>query len=209
MNIQKLHEAEKRFFEIYPGGFNHPEMKKIGLKHKPEKMTALAQESFAKDKFKDPLTIALSMAQIVSRSSMISIFEKPKFKDFIQTLGINETKHLAQGLWEFLYNNQEQGFNMMLEILETGKLAKWSLITACPLYFKPTEEVFIKPTTAKGIIEYFEINNLHYQAKPTFTFYKAYREIINQMKTKVDKSLAIGNAEFCGFLMMAMNNFTM
>jgi len=207
MNIKKLKEAEKRFLEIYPEGFNHPEMKKIGLKHKPEKMTALAQESFALEKFQNPLEIASSMVKIVTKSSMISIFEKPKFRDFIQTLGEKEKRYLAQGLQDFLYGNQEQGFNKMLDILSLGQLAKWSIITICPLYFKPKDEVFIKPTTAKGIIEYFEIKELQYKPTPTYQFYKDYRALINQMKQEVDLKLSPGNAEFCGFLMMAMAGF--
>lgn len=209
MNLKKLKEAEKKFLKIYPGGFAHPEMQKIGLKHKPEKMTTLAKESFAKDKFKDPLTIALSMEQIISRSSMISLFEKPKFKDFINSLNAKEKAHLAEGLKEFLYENEEHGFNMMLDILEIGKLAKWSIITICLFYFRPTEEVFIKPTTTKDILEYLEIKELHYQPKPTYQFYKDYRDLINQMKLEVDKSLSPGNAEFCGFLMLTMSNFNL
>ncbi|WP_425806134.1 hypothetical protein ACHOLT_04795 [Desulfitobacterium sp. Sab5] len=35
----------------------------------------------------------------------------------------------------------------------------------------------------------------------------AYREQINQIKKKVDASLQADNTVFCGFLMMAMENF--
>jgi len=91
----------------------------------------------------------------------------------------------------------------MLDILNMGKPGKWTLMTICPVYFKPQIEVFVKPTTAKGVIRYFEIENLTYNAKPTYDFYKRYRDIINSMKVSVDSSLFPDNGAFTGFLMMS------
>jgi hypothetical protein len=67
-------------------------------------------------------------------------------------------------------------------------------------------EVLVKPTTAKGVIEYFELEGLKYSSHPTFEFYRAYREQINQIKKEVDASLQFDNAAFCGFLMMSLEN---
>ncbi|MBI9097004.1 MAG: hypothetical protein JEY91_00935, partial [Spirochaetaceae bacterium] len=94
-------------------------------------------------------------------------------------------------------------FDMMLDILKMGKLAKWTLMTIIPLYFNPLFEVYVKPTTTKNVIAYFEIDDLSYNAKPTFDFYKKYRDIINEMKNQVDDSLSPDNAAFTGFLMMS------
>lgn len=204
MNIEKLKDAESRFFEMYPGGFLHPEMQKIGAKHQPAKMTALAQVCFQKDHFKTPNAIVESMVKIVSRSSMVSVFEKPRFKEFVLGLAPDEADYLSLGLKNFLYGDEETGFEQMVRILKQGQLAKWSCLTICPAYFRPTVEVFIKPTTAKQVIDYFELDGLHYQSTPTYSFYKSYRAIINQMKREVDSKLSPGNAEFCGFLMMTM-----
>ncbi len=95
---------------------------------------------------------------------------------------------------------------MMLDVLKDGKLAKWSLITIIPIYFRPQIEIFVKPTTAKGVIERFELKSLHYKPAPTWAFYKEYRTIINEMKSNVDPSLAPNNAAFSGFLMMSLEN---
>jgi hypothetical protein len=92
----------------------------------------------------------------------------------------------------------------MLYILRTGKLAKWSLMTVCPAYFHPQVEVFIKPTTVKGIIQTFELEDLQYQPAPTWEFYERYRAAINQMKTSIDPSLARNNIAFSGFMMRSM-----
>lgn len=46
MNTEKLREAEERFLERYPTGFDHPEFEAIRKKHKPEKMRIMAEEFF-------------------------------------------------------------------------------------------------------------------------------------------------------------------
>ncbi|OGO78154.1 MAG: hypothetical protein A2Y23_12265 [Clostridiales bacterium GWB2_37_7] len=206
MNREKLKEAEERFFKRYPGGFSNPLMLEIAKKHKVEKMNKLAQESFAVEQFESPSKIADSIGKIVSHSSLVSIFEKPKFRDLIKAINDNEKERLSYGLKEFLHGDQEFGFKLMSDLLIEYKLAKWPLITVCPIYYRPDVEVFIKPTTAKGVITYFELEGLKYSPKPTFEFYRAYREQINQMKEELDASLQYDNAAFCGFLMMSMED---
>jgi len=204
MNLTKLKEAEERFFIEYPGGFSNPSMLEIAKKHKVDKMNKLTQESFAIEQFANPREIAESMVKIVSRSSLISLFEKPKFRDLVSSLTDYEKERLSDGLKEFLYGNQEMGFKLMADLLTEYKLAKWSLMTVCPVYFRPRVEVFVKPTTAKNVIEYFELEGLQYSPKPTYEFYKEFREQINQMKKEVDSSLQFDNAAFTGFLMMTI-----
>lgn len=51
------------------------------------------------------------------------------------------------------------------------------------------------------------MEGLKYNSNPSFKFYQSYREKIKQMKMEVDVSLQDGNAAFCGFLMMAIENF--
>ena len=82
MNLEKLKQAEFWFLNRYPAGFLDPEMAAIGKKHKMEKMITLTQESFAKKNFRDTSNIIENMIKIVSRSSMVSVFEKPAFEIF-------------------------------------------------------------------------------------------------------------------------------
>ena len=206
MNRAKLKEAEERFLMQYPGGFSNPVICEIAKKHKIDKMIKLTLESFAIEQFENPDKIVDSMNKIVGQSSLVSIFEKPKFRDIVKVMSVNEKEHLSHGLKEFLHGNQEFGFNMMSGLLTQYKLAKWPLLTVCPVYFSPNEEVFVKPTTAKGVIAHFELEGLKYSPTPSFEFYRAYREQINMMKEEVNASLRVDNAGFCGFLMMSMEN---
>ncbi len=204
MNLDKLKVAQINFLAMYPGAFENLEMQEMSKRHMSDKIYFQAAEFFAKPKFEDPNEIVSNMVKIVSRSTMVSLFEKPKFRDFVNSLDDSEKKALAKGLQNFLYKDEEKGFVQMVDVLKKGKIAKWSLLTALFFYFRPQEEVFIKPTTTKGVIEYFEIENLKYSPSPTYAFYKAYRELIKQMKSEVDASLYPNNAAFSGFLMMSL-----
>jgi hypothetical protein len=204
MNKKKLKQAERDFLTLFPAGFDDPEMVTIGKKHRVDKMTDLAQSSFTRAHFETPEWIVESMIKIVGRSSMVSMFEKPKFRDFMKMLPGNERDMLVNGFEKLLHGKQQAGFETMLSVMQSGKLAKWSLMTILPVYFSPQEEVFVKPTTAKGVIKYFELESLDYKPLPSWDFYRIFRESILEMRSMVDASLAPNNAAFTGFLMMSM-----
>ena len=205
MNIDKLKDAQRRFLAQYPGGFSNPQMLEVAKKHRAEKMRKLAQESFSADQFDDPSGIVASMAKIIGQSSMISVFEKPKFRDLAKMMSDGEKVHLAHGLKEFLHGNQEIGFTLMADLLGSYKLAKWPLLTICSVYYRPNEEAFIKPTTVKSIIAYFELEGLRYSPKPSYDFYRAYREQLLRIKELADTTLQADNAAFSAFLMLTAN----
>jgi hypothetical protein len=205
MNLIKLKQAEQAFLRRYPGGFDNPEIIATRVKkHKPNQMLALARESFARENFKFPDRIIQNMIKVISRSSIISVFEKPRFRDFASGLSPQEREFLSGGLKELLYGNEQTGFEMILDLLKSEKLAKWSLMTVCQTYFHPQRDVFIKPTTVKGVIEYFELKDLQYKPIPSWAFYDAYRSAFFEMKSNVDPSLSPTNPAFSGFLWMTV-----
>lgn len=205
MNIDVLHKAENNFFSHYPGGFNNPEMIAIGKKHKMAQMEKLAKEGFAKKNFSNPMTIVEDAIKLVSRSSMVSVFEKPRFRDYVKSLNREEKAAFADALYELLHGKQEDGFELLQGLLIREKLAKWTLMTVIPAYYRPQKEVFVKPTTAKLIINKLGLP-LEYKPAPSWEFYKGYRKAINELKKQTDKSLAPNNPAFCGFLMMSLGD---
>ena len=204
LNPKKLKLAEVEFLQRFPGGFSHPDMQAIGKKHNVTKMVTFAQESFTKKASKDIDSYAENMIKVVSRSSMVSMFEKPKFRDFVRRLDPSEKAFLVKSQHQILHGKQQAGFEAMIDLLQTEKLAKWSLISIIPAYYSPNTEVFVKPTTTKNVIKYFDLEDLLYKPTPSWNFYQCYRNIINTAKDKVDSSLSPSNAAFSGFLMMSM-----
>ena len=204
MNYEKLKAAEAQFLQLYPLGFGDPEMQKVGKKHQMNLRIEQCQQAFAETAFNKPHVVIDNMAKQISRSSMVSMFEKPKFKALTQSLMGKDRDRLSESLYEQLYGNQQAGFELMLDMLKMQKLAKWSLMTILPNYVKPLEEVFVKPTTAKGVIQHFELQGVQYKPLPNWDFYQRYREQILMMREQVDQTLTSSNAAFCGFLMMSI-----
>ena len=109
MNLKKLKELEKQFLKKYPDGFADPHFEPIMKKHQPEKMRALAEDFFSPTAFKNTALLTENLAKFVTRSSMVSLFEKPKFRDFVCSLSPAEAKRLVAGLQKFLHTQDQAG----------------------------------------------------------------------------------------------------
>lgn len=83
MNIDKIYELEGEFFARFPEGFSDPEMLKVRKKHNVDKLVEQANELFDPAQFGNPEMITQGMTKLVSRSSMVSMFDKPKFRDAV------------------------------------------------------------------------------------------------------------------------------
>lgn len=205
MRIDKLHELQGDFFARYPEGFEDPEIVKIRKKHNVDRVVDFAQESFAETQFGKPEFIIKSLTQVVSKSSMIFMFDKPKFRDAVLTLAPKEREALVDAVSELLYGNEQKGFEQILDQLVTIKLGSWSLMSVLPFYFDPHKNWFIKPNTTKLILKYFEVDQqLIYKPRPTYAFYQAYRDFLTELRDESDPRLSPNNAAFTGFLMMTI-----
>jgi len=205
MDMTALKVAEKKFLKQYPAGFNHPEMIKIGKKHKMEQLEAFAKKSFAKKNFDDPSLIVEEVGRLVARSTMISMFDKPKFRDYIKAFRSKDKEQFSQIIYELLHGAEKKGFDSLVDQLKQKKLGKWPLTTVIQAYYRPQKEVFIKSTTVKLIIEKLGLD-LEYKPTPTWDFYRKFRQSINVLKANSNKNLAPNNPAFCGFLMMTLGD---
>ena len=205
MRIDKLHDLQGDFFARYAEGFMDPEMTKIGKKHNVSKVVDFAQGAFAETQFGKPESIIKSLTQVVSKSSMISMFDKPKFRDSVLTLAPKERELLADATFELLHGNEQKGFELMLDQLVTLKLRRWSLMSVLPFYFDPTKNWFIKPNTTKSILKYFEVDQqMVYKPRPSYSFYQEYSQFLTELRDESDPRLSPNNAAFTGFLMMTI-----
>ena len=205
MNLKKLKLAEESFFKLYPEGFNSPEMVAIGKKHKMDKCTEFAKDAFELKHFKNIELTAENMIKMVTKSSMVSLFEKPKFRDSVRSMTLEEKTRMVLGLKELLHGDEEAGFELLLSTFIPYKQAKWTLMTVFSCYYRPNTDLLFKPTTVKNVISYFELEDLVYKPRPSYGFFIKYRNEINMMKNRVHPSLSPSNAAFSGFLMMTMD----
>ena len=205
MNLEKLKNAEEYFLELYPDGFKDIGLQPIVKRHNTAKIGEHVRELFTKKNFAQPELICENFAKIVSKSTLISLFEKPKVRDMVTSMRMERRDMLSIGLYEMLYGDKKEGFETLVEVLSFYGLAKWSIVTLIPYYFYRNKEFFIKPTTTKNILSFFEIEGLVYKPKPSYEFYAAYTTVLETMKQNVGEKISHDdNAAFTGFLMMAM-----
>ncbi|WP_442764484.1 hypothetical protein [Sulfurospirillum cavolei] len=205
MNLEKLKNAEAYFLELYPEGFQDIGLQPIIKRHNTAKIGEQVRELFAKENFSQPELICENFAKIASKSTLISLFEKPKVRDMVKSMRMERKDMLCIGLYEMLYGDPKEGFETLVEVLSFYGLAKWSLVTLIPYYFYRDKAFFIKPTTTKNILAFFEIEGLVYKPKPSYEFYIAYASVLENMKANVGAKISHDdNAAFTGFLMMAM-----
>lgn len=204
MNLKKLHEAEANFLLRYPEGFADPAIRSIRKKHNVDKLVEFTQENLSKANCSKPQHVADTLLKIVSRSSMVSRFEKPPFRAFVDALGSDEKEALAYAVEQMLHGKKRQGFETYVGMLAHHKIAKWAVVSAVPFYYAPKREPFVKPTTAKGIIRYLEVEDLKYQPTPHWAFFKGYRELLASIRKEVHPGLSPNNAALSGFMMMSL-----
>ena len=204
MNLEKLKTAEAEFFALYPKGFDDEALQPLIRRHNTAKIGQQVRELFAEKNFVQPEEVCDNFAKIVSKSSLISLFEKPRVRDMVRQMSPEHKDMLSIALYELLHGSEEEGFEGLVEALSFYKLAKWSIVTLIPYYYARDRAFFIKPTTTKNIIKYFELDGLEYKPRPSYAFYRKYTKALEEMKSEVDASLGKNNAGFTGFLMMAM-----
>ena len=204
MNINKLIRLESEFLHQYPNGFKSEEMVKVKKKHNLNKVTEYLKKVCSKENMKLGLSVYDDVIKVVSKSSMVSVFEKMKFRDLAKELDNLDKHFLKDSIYELIHGDEENGFNMMISLLAPYKLAKWPIITVWRAYWNIEYDVFVKPTTVKKIINYLELEDIKYTPKVNYDFYKKYRVYINELKKNVIPSLKPNNPAFSGFLMMTI-----
>ncbi len=200
MNLEKLKDIESEFLERYPKGFEDAHFFPTMKKFKPEKLEEFAKEALKKENFSNPNLVVDGFFKTIQKSVMVSLFDKLKLKDTIMSLNSYEKDMLSIEIYELLYGDKKEGFEGLIEFLAQYNLAKWTLLSVVPYSINRQKDYFIKPTTTKNIIKYFELESLIYKPKPSFEFYEKYTKVLDEMKSNVDDSLTFDNAAFTGFL---------
>lgn len=185
MNREKLREAEASFLQIYPRGFADPAIQPLRRKHNVDRLVAFTQENLTRASCNRPEFVAEMLLRIISRSSMVSRFEKPRFREFIGSLGSEDKRALAYAVEQRLFGRKQKGFEAVLDMLLHHGIARWAVISAVPFYFAPRREVFVKPTTAKGILAFLEVDSPRYHATPSWAFYRGFRDLLTEVRKLV------------------------
>jgi hypothetical protein len=203
MNIQKLNRLEDGFLTVYKEGFKSTELKELTKKHNLQKQVDNIHKVCSKESFETGLNMYDDLVKIVGRSSVVSVFEKMKFRDLSKEFDLSEKHMLIDAVYELIHGDEELGFNMVVQLLAPYKLAKWPIITIFRSYYYPYTDIFVKPTTVKKIIKYLELEHIEYSSKANYLFYNKYRQYFNILKDNIrNDTVKPNNPAFSGFLRM-------
>lgn len=205
----RLQKAERKFLAQYPLGFETPELAAISKKHKMPALVAFAQGAFVAEGdvqsfAQEEARIIQAAKDLIAKSTMVSLFEKPKFRDAVNSFSMEETQRMALGLYELIHGDEAMGFELLTDLLTPYGIAKWPVLTAFRCYYYPKTDFLVKPTTVKGVIRLFGWGDLVYPTKPSMAFYQAYRQRIQWLAGQVSPLLSPTMAHFSGFLMMQL-----
>ena len=204
MNLDKLRRAEAGFLAIYPKGFADPAIQPVRRKHNVQQLVRYAGEALTRERCHRPDAVCDAVLAIISRSSMVARFDKPRFRDFVASLGGDERETFAYAVEQRLHGRRAQGFELMRGMLAPFGLARWPVISAAPFYHAPRREAFVKPSTVKRILAWLEVEDLRYHPTPSWAFYRGFQRLLVAIRREVSPSLSPTNAALTGFLMMSL-----
>ncbi len=186
-----MNNIEFNFLKLFPNGLNDEQWHTLGKKHNMKKVyeiydTTLNEKNMLKlIKNKKYKTICEEATNIIKKATIVSVFEKIAFQNFIANEPIH--KEFSERLYDLLYNFNEESFENMVETLLTYKgnknsnPCKWPVITAFLALKYPDREVFVKPTTVKANAKMLKVN-IEYKSKPNFATYNNIKNMVIDFK---------------------------
>ncbi len=172
----------ERFLEIYPDGFEDIRYLEMAWKHDDSKIVEFFQ-NLSPGQFDEanPHALAETIGKIVSKSTMVSTFEKISFRNYLRFFEGHGTFIMA--LKHVMENYNQQNFDTLFDVLCRYKdqgntnAAKWPVMSFFTYYGVKSHECYpVKPTTVKQVAQLLKVD-IDYKARPNFETY----EKINNM----------------------------
>ncbi len=186
-----MHPADFAFLERFPNGVLDEEWVNLGKKHNGMKLVAQLNEELSKKRFKELLknkdydSICKSALKLLRRASVVSVFEKVAFSNYLEHEEIK--KDFAQSLYKYMHEFNKENFESFILLLaryrseKNSNCAKWTVATFFVAYLDPNEFVFIKPTTTKAIAKALDVD-IEYSSYPTFETYEKVLAMIKDFR---------------------------
>lgn len=181
---------DKMFLQIFPLGLNDDHFTQLAKKHKSsDKILEMVKQIDLKQFDSDSPTVIrqniATITKLVTKSTMISTFEKLAFKNYMQNASYHAL--FLKSLKELIMHNNEDQFNDFVDVLSLQKneynanIAKWPIISFFLLYFNPNQEVLVKPTTIKKLAHFLNYE-IDYKPLPNFHTYALIRDMVMAYK---------------------------
>ncbi len=181
---------DNQFLEKFPNGFDNPMWNELGKKHNPNKIFNIFNNEFSEHSFKALLKdkayeeICEIALKLVKTASVVSVFEKVAFTNFIK---YETTPEFCNALFNFLYAYNDEAFETFVLLLAKHKnqknanAAKWPIVSFFKSYQDPDNFVLVKPNTVKAVAKVLDYD-ISYQSYPNVTTYNKILEMVKSYK---------------------------
>ncbi len=179
----------ERFLEIYPDGFEDIRYMEKAWKHDDSKIVEFFQKLDAQQfDESNPHALAEKFGKIISKSTMVSTFEKISLRNYLSFFEghgafIMAIKHLIE-------NYNEQNFDTLVDVLSRYKdqgntnAAKWPVMSFFTYYGVKSHECYpVKPTTVKQVAQLLDVD-IGYKARPNFETYEKINDMYRDFRQK-------------------------
>ncbi|TLG72943.1 hypothetical protein [Culicoidibacter larvae] len=187
-NVDRI---EHKFLQIFPEGLSGDDWNNAGKRHNPDKIFEIFQTELTKEALELTLdsgdyeeTID-AITAAVRRVSVISVFEKFAFKNYIAHQEIHGP--FLEALYQFMYNFNEESFDGLVSVLlryrheKNTNPAKWPVVSFFKAYADPDNYVFVKPNTVKGEARVMEWD-IQYKSMPNYQTYMQVMEMVKAFR---------------------------
>lgn len=191
INKQTAKSIDQMFLTIFPDGLEDQTWNDLGKKHDPTKIFKVLENELSEKelkkllKQKDYETICEVTTKLVKKCTVVSVFEKVAFSNFIAK---ETSAEFCNALYNFLYNYSEESFESFVSVLSKHKhsknanAAKWPIISFLKAYQDPNSYVILKPNTVKAVAKALEFD-IEYSPRPNYNTYCKVLEMVKQYQS--------------------------
>lgn len=190
-----MNEADFAFLQKFPNGLEDDLWLSMGKKHNPDRITKALNEEFSKQKLKEQLqkkdykTICETALKLLRRATVVSVFEKVAFTNYLAHEEVHED--FSKALYNLYYKFSEESFKEFVLVLaryrkeKNSNACKWTVVTFFLAFKEPDKYVFVKPTTTKAIAVALK-TDIDYSPYPTYSTYMKISDMIHNFRESSD-----------------------
>ncbi len=145
-----------------------------------DKLADFAHTHLTEAALSRPQRFVDTLLTIVSRSSMVSRFEKPPFREFLDGLDSKDKRRLTEAFGKRLFGRKKrEGFAEIVDLLARYKLARWSLVSAiCTSISHPRRRLSSNLRRPERSLPFSTSRSFNTTPRPSWAFYVGYRNLI-------------------------------
>lgn len=170
-------EAMLRFNKLFPEGFKSAPYLDAERNYKLAAKNVLA-ERLPLDEVFDRTGMGEDALAVFRKTNLLSPFEKTRVQELLRGPASDD---FVRGAAMFANGDVEGGISKMHRSAEAYDVAKWTVLTYLPFFWKPDEHMFLKPEVTKDCSE--RVGHVFHHVYETSLNLRVYSALLDLVKT--------------------------